>query len=83
MGLGPILIRLPKTQQLSRIYGDLPHKILPKIAYSVVLNFFCTEKEKVDGEELKEWLKLVVAPTELKFFITGKQESLLPLQAGS
>ncbi|KAF7121110.1 hypothetical protein RHSIM_Rhsim13G0072100 [Rhododendron simsii] len=41
------------------------------------------EKEKVDGEELQEWLKLVVAPTELKFFITGKQESLLPLQAGS
>ncbi|KAI8523621.1 hypothetical protein RHMOL_Rhmol13G0088400 [Rhododendron molle] len=40
-----------------------------------------SEKEKVDGEELQEWLKLVVAPTELKFFITGKQESLLPLQA--
>lgn len=41
------------------------------------------EKEKVDGEELQEFLKLVVAPTELKFFITGKQESLLPLQVGS
>lgn len=41
------------------------------------------EKEKVDGEELQEFLKLVVAPTELKFFISGKQESLLPLQVGS
>ncbi|KAL6956119.1 ATP-dependent zinc metalloprotease FTSH 9, chloroplastic [Sarracenia purpurea var. burkii] len=39
------------------------------------------EKEKVEGEELQEWLKLVVAPTELKFFIDGKKESLLPLQA--
>lgn len=45
--------------------------------------YFFPEKEKVDGEELQEFLKLVVAPTELKFFITGKQESLLPLQVGS
>lgn len=49
------------------------------------------EKEKVEGEELQEWLKLVVAPTELAIFISGKQESLisgrqeslLPLQTGS
>lgn len=38
------------------------------------------EKEKVEGEELREWLKLVVAPTELAVFIKGKQESFLPLQ---
>ncbi|KAJ6424859.1 hypothetical protein OIU84_025599 [Salix udensis] len=41
------------------------------------------EKEKVEGEELQEWLKLVVAPKELALFVEGKQESLLPLQAGS
>ncbi|KAG2669986.1 hypothetical protein I3760_14G063200 [Carya illinoinensis] len=41
------------------------------------------EKEKVEGEELQEWLNLVVAPTELKGFIAGKQESLLSLQTGS
>ncbi|XWS74042.1 hypothetical protein CRYUN_Cryun02cG0181500 [Craigia yunnanensis] len=41
------------------------------------------ENEKVEGEELQEWLKLVVAPKELTIFIEGKQKSLLPLQAGS
>ncbi|XP_011035193.1 PREDICTED: ATP-dependent zinc metalloprotease FTSH 7, chloroplastic [Populus euphratica] len=41
------------------------------------------EKEKVEGKELQEWLKLVVAPKELVLFVEGKQESLLPLQAGS
>ncbi|KAF9665588.1 hypothetical protein SADUNF_Sadunf16G0138600 [Salix dunnii] len=41
------------------------------------------EKEKVEGKELQEWLKLVVAPKELALFVEGKQESLLPLQAGS
>ncbi|KAK9279592.1 hypothetical protein L1049_013271 [Liquidambar formosana] len=45
------------------------------------------EKEKVEGEELQEWLKLVVAPAELTIFIEGKQEgkieSLLPLKTGS
>ncbi|KAL8525702.1 hypothetical protein ACS0TY_015078 [Phlomoides rotata] len=41
------------------------------------------ENEKVEGEELQEWLKLVVAPAELTFFIRGKQGSLLPLQSGS
>ncbi|XVE59382.1 hypothetical protein DITRI_Ditri05aG0042100 [Diplodiscus trichospermus] len=41
------------------------------------------ENEKVEGEELQEWLKLVVAPKELTIFIGGKQGSLLPLQAGS
>ncbi|KAK9022202.1 hypothetical protein V6N11_002486 [Hibiscus sabdariffa] len=41
------------------------------------------ENEKVEGEELQEWLKLVVAPKELAVFIGGKQESVLPVQAGS
>ncbi|XP_065877532.1 ATP-dependent zinc metalloprotease FTSH 9, chloroplastic [Euphorbia lathyris] len=40
------------------------------------------EKEKVEGEELQEWLKLVVAPEELSVFVKGKQESLLPVKAG-
>ncbi|KAF2312589.1 hypothetical protein GH714_035160 [Hevea brasiliensis] len=40
------------------------------------------EKEKVEGEELQEWLKLVVAPKELSIFVRGKKESLLPQQAG-
>nr|XP_025609867.1 ATP-dependent zinc metalloprotease FTSH 9, chloroplastic isoform X2 [Arachis hypogaea] len=39
------------------------------------------EKEKVEGEELQKWLRLVVAPTELSVFISGKQESILPLQS--
>ncbi|KAK9755720.1 hypothetical protein RND81_01G045400 [Saponaria officinalis] len=38
------------------------------------------ENEKVEGEELQKWLKLVVAPTELSLFVQGKQESFLPLQ---
>ncbi|KAK3026305.1 hypothetical protein RJ639_040993 [Escallonia herrerae] len=38
------------------------------------------EKEKVEGEELQEWLKLVVAPAELALFVRGKQEPFLPLQ---
>ncbi|OMO90488.1 Peptidase M41 [Corchorus olitorius] len=41
------------------------------------------ENEKVEGEELQEWLKMVVAPKELTIFIGGKQESLLPMQASS
>nr|DAD26645.1 TPA_asm: hypothetical protein HUJ06_028113 [Nelumbo nucifera] len=41
------------------------------------------EKEKVEGEELQEWLKLVVAPAELTIFMSGKQESLLPMQITS
>ncbi|WCJ29261.1 ATP-dependent zinc metalloprotease FTSH 9 chloroplastic [Euphorbia peplus] len=40
------------------------------------------EKEKVEGDELQEWLKLVVAPEELSVFVKGKQESLLPVKAG-
>ncbi|CAI9106931.1 OLC1v1006180C1 [Oldenlandia corymbosa var. corymbosa] len=38
-------------------------------------------KEKVEGEELQKWLKLVVAPAELTYFVRGKQGSLLPLQS--
>ncbi|XVE79453.1 hypothetical protein DITRI_Ditri14bG0060000 [Diplodiscus trichospermus] len=41
------------------------------------------ENEKVEGEELQKWLKLVVAPKELTIFIRGKQESLLPVRAAS
>ncbi|KAM3309249.1 ATP-dependent zinc metalloprotease FTSH 7, chloroplastic [Capsicum chacoense] len=41
------------------------------------------ENEKVEGEELQEWLSMVIAPAELTFFVKGKQGSLLPLQAGS
>ncbi|XWS53032.1 hypothetical protein CRYUN_Cryun11dG0123200 [Craigia yunnanensis] len=33
------------------------------------------ENEKVEGEELQEWLKLVVAPKELTIFIRGEQVS--------
>ncbi|KAK4363730.1 hypothetical protein RND71_018971 [Anisodus tanguticus] len=41
------------------------------------------EQEKVEGEDLQEWLSMVIAPAELNFFVKGKQASLLPLQAGS
>ncbi|XP_057953221.1 ATP-dependent zinc metalloprotease FTSH 9, chloroplastic-like isoform X1 [Malania oleifera] len=41
------------------------------------------EKEKVEGKELQEWLKMVVAPAELTIFIRDKQESLLLSQIGS
>ncbi|CAL9123550.1 unnamed protein product [Musa textilis] len=47
------------------------------------LGAYLEEKEKVEGEELQEWLKLVVAPAELTRFIQGKQEDLLQLKAGS
>ncbi|KAM7256457.1 hypothetical protein ACFE04_012198 [Oxalis oulophora] len=40
------------------------------------------ENEKVEGEELQEWLKLVVVPKELAVFVRGKDEALLPVQAG-
>ncbi|GAB2285778.1 ATP-dependent zinc metalloprotease FTSH 9, chloroplastic [Dionaea muscipula] len=39
------------------------------------------EKEKVEGEELQKWLKLVVAPAQLAIFIKGNQDYLLPAQA--
>lgn len=41
------------------------------------------EKEKVEGSELQDWLKLVVAPKELSAFLSGKQEAPLPLQVTS
>ncbi|WJX31338.1 ATP-dependent zinc metalloprotease FTSH 9, chloroplastic [Trifolium repens] len=44
------------------------------------LGAYLEEKEKVEGEELQKWLKLVVAPTELSLFIKSTQESLFPLQ---
>lgn len=53
------------------------------------LGAYLEEKEKVEGEELQKWLKLVVAPTELALFVKSTpapflplQESLLPLQTG-
>ncbi|XP_022642258.1 ATP-dependent zinc metalloprotease FTSH 9, chloroplastic isoform X2 [Vigna radiata var. radiata] len=36
------------------------------------------EKEKVEGEELQKWLRMVVAPTELATFVKGAQQPLLP-----
>ncbi|KAI3974574.1 hypothetical protein MKX01_020346 [Papaver californicum] len=50
------------------------------------LGAYLEEKEKVEGEDLHEWLKLVVAPEELTVFLEGKQsqpQSLLPQQATS
>lgn len=41
------------------------------------------DKEKVEGEDLQERLRLVVAPEQLKLFIKGRQGSILPLQASS
>ncbi|KAK4741757.1 hypothetical protein SAY87_025345 [Trapa incisa] len=38
------------------------------------------EDEKVEGEDLRQWLNSVVTPAELQLFIRGSQESLLPLQ---
>ncbi|KAF0935929.1 hypothetical protein E2562_036673 [Oryza meyeriana var. granulata] len=47
------------------------------------LGAYLEENEKVEGEELQEWLKSVVAPKELTSFIRGKQEHVLQLEAGS
>ncbi|XP_068669535.1 ATP-dependent zinc metalloprotease FTSH 7, chloroplastic isoform X1 [Aristolochia californica] len=41
------------------------------------------DKEKVEGEELQEWLKMVVAPAELTLFVKGKDKNLLPLRTTS
>ncbi|KAL8208620.1 hypothetical protein R6Q57_008032 [Mikania cordata] len=45
------------------------------------LGAYLEEKEKVEGEELQEWLKLVVAPEELADFVKGTQERFLPLHS--
>ncbi|XP_024967370.1 ATP-dependent zinc metalloprotease FTSH 9, chloroplastic [Cynara cardunculus var. scolymus] len=48
------------------------------------LGAYLEEKEKVEGEELQEWLKLVVAPEELADFVRGTTaETFLPLQSAS
>ncbi|KAJ9548202.1 hypothetical protein OSB04_020745 [Centaurea solstitialis] len=48
------------------------------------LGAYLEEKEKVEGEELQEWLKLVVAPEELADFVRGTQgATFLPLQSSS
>ncbi|AQK73140.1 ATP-dependent zinc metalloprotease FTSH 7 chloroplastic [Zea mays] len=47
------------------------------------LGAYLEEKEKVEGEELQEWLKSVVASKELTSFIRGQQEQVLQLEAGS
>ncbi|KAF3335681.1 ATP-dependent zinc metalloprotease FTSH 7 [Carex littledalei] len=44
------------------------------------LGAYLEDKEKVEGEELQEWLKLVVAPSELAFFLRGKHENFLQLE---
>ncbi|CAD6243231.1 unnamed protein product [Miscanthus lutarioriparius] len=46
------------------------------------LGAYLEENEKVEGEELQEWLKSVVAPKELTSFIRGQQEQVLQLEAG-
>ncbi|XP_076890900.1 ATP-dependent zinc metalloprotease FTSH 9, chloroplastic-like [Bidens hawaiensis] len=46
------------------------------------LGAYLEEKEKVEGEELQEWLKLVVAPEELADFIKGT-ESFFPLHSAT
>ncbi|KAJ4759487.1 ATP-dependent zinc metalloprotease FtsH [Rhynchospora pubera] len=47
------------------------------------LGAYLEEKEKVEGEELQEWLKLVVTPSELAFFLKGKHENLIQLATTS
>lgn len=64
---------------LSYDYSYFRMTVLP-FWFLIITN--CAEKEKVEGEELKEWLKLVVAPAELSFFIRGKNTNL-QLEAGS
>ncbi|XP_076947776.1 ATP-dependent zinc metalloprotease FTSH 9, chloroplastic-like [Bidens hawaiensis] len=46
------------------------------------LGAYLEEKEKVEGEELQEWLKLVVAPEELADFIKGT-ERFFPLHSAA
>ncbi|XP_020699630.1 ATP-dependent zinc metalloprotease FTSH 9, chloroplastic [Dendrobium catenatum] len=41
------------------------------------------EKEKVEGEELQEWLKMVVAPAELRYFVRGKRDNAFKLKTNS
>ncbi|OEL33219.1 ATP-dependent zinc metalloprotease FTSH 7, chloroplastic [Dichanthelium oligosanthes] len=47
------------------------------------LGAYLEENEKVEGEELQEWLKSVVAPKELTSFIRGQEEQVLQLEGGS
>ncbi|KAK1434846.1 hypothetical protein QVD17_00600 [Tagetes erecta] len=47
------------------------------------LGAYLEEKEKVEGDELQEWLKLVVAPEELADFVKGTHERLFPLQSAA
>lgn len=47
------------------------------------LGAYLEEKEKVEGEELQEWLKLVVAPEELADFVRGTEKTFLPLQSSA
>nr|XP_043619779.1 ATP-dependent zinc metalloprotease FTSH 7, chloroplastic-like [Erigeron canadensis] len=47
------------------------------------LGAYLEEKEKVEGEELQEWLKLVVAPEELADFVRGTQKTFFPLQSAA
>ncbi|KVI11896.1 AAA+ ATPase domain-containing protein [Cynara cardunculus var. scolymus] len=57
-------------------------KLMLQSALDVALSVM--QKEKVEGEELQEWLKLVVAPEELADFVRGTTaETFLPLQSAS
>lgn len=47
------------------------------------LGAYLEEKEKVEGEELQEWLKLVVAPEELADFVRGTEKTFLPLESSA
>ncbi|CAA0841437.1 ATP-dependent zinc metalloprotease FTSH 7-chloroplastic [Striga hermonthica] len=62
---------------------DMAYKAVAEYAVLEGLGAHLEEREKVEGEELQEWLKSVVAPAELSFFISGKKSSLLPLQSGT
>ncbi|ONK62096.1 uncharacterized protein A4U43_C07F320 [Asparagus officinalis] len=47
------------------------------------LGAYLEEKEKVEGEELQKWLKLVEVPRELRTFLEGQRQNLLPVKANS
>nr|DAD28422.1 TPA_asm: hypothetical protein HUJ06_029890 [Nelumbo nucifera] len=85
--IGPISLAALSSGGLDESGGSFPWG-RDQVALSVIranptvldgLGAHLEEKEKVEGEELQDWLKLVVAPAELTIFIRGKQETLLPI----
>ncbi|KAG4966345.1 hypothetical protein JHK84_040935 [Glycine max] len=88
--IGPVSISTLSNGGMDESGGSAPwgrdqgHLVdLVQREVKALLHAYSSEKEKVEGEELQKWLRLVVAPTELEIFIDGKQGSLLPLQTGS